>query len=173
MVTLSCLIVVAALFAQIATTTPASASPKVIDIIFLAIIIRLFFVVLHHSIYYLLRVYLKKCEEKRSRDAVQPLAVRKWAGASAELPAVYTPPDVKLRKMPWEKSDEEGDKEPKNQWKNSKCVSECDKTFNVLGIAVGLLWDVLWVSLVFLYILQTRSEIFQDFEECLTEADAW
>ncbi|XP_037775243.1 uncharacterized protein LOC119572296 [Penaeus monodon] len=169
MVTLSCLIVVAALFAQIATTTPFSACPKAIDMIFLAIIIRLFFVVLHHSIYYLLRVYVQKCEERRTREPVKPLTVQKWVDVSADLPPVYTPPDVKLRKMPW-KLDEE-DEDRKTQRKNSKCLSSCDKIFNVLGIVVGLLWDVLWVSLFYFFVLMERNHILQDFEKCLAEAN--
>ncbi|XP_047476773.1 uncharacterized protein LOC125030639 [Penaeus chinensis] len=170
MVTLSCLIVVAALFAQIATTTPSSACPKTIDMIFLAIIMRLFFVVLHHSIFYLLRVYVKKCEERRIREAVQPLTVQKWVDVSADLPPVYMPPDVKLRKMPWEKSDEE-DKGRKNQRKSSKCLSKCDKIFNVLGIVVGLLWDVLWVSFFYFTVMMDRDHILQDFNKCLAEAN--
>ncbi|ROT73128.1 hypothetical protein C7M84_008444 [Penaeus vannamei] len=57
MVTLSCLIVVASLFSQIAATTPPSVTPKAIDIIFFCVIVRLFLIVLHHTILYLLQRY--------------------------------------------------------------------------------------------------------------------
>lgn len=48
MVTLSCFIVVATLFSQVAATTPSSASNKVIDTIFFWVMTRLFFIFLHH-----------------------------------------------------------------------------------------------------------------------------
>ncbi|XP_042861045.1 uncharacterized protein LOC122246510 isoform X2 [Penaeus japonicus] len=50
-VTLSCLIVIAALFSQITFTIPQSSSPKVIDVYFFYFIVRLFITFAHHGAY--------------------------------------------------------------------------------------------------------------------------
>lgn len=49
--TLSCLIVIAALFSQITFTIPQSSSPKVIDVYFFYFIVRLFITFAHHGAY--------------------------------------------------------------------------------------------------------------------------
>ncbi|XP_037784613.1 uncharacterized protein LOC119580573 [Penaeus monodon] len=54
-VTLSCLIVIAALFSQITFTIPPSSSPKVIDVYFFYFIVRLFITFAHHGVFAFLR----------------------------------------------------------------------------------------------------------------------
>ncbi|KAF2356817.1 Ionotropic glutamate receptor [Trinorchestia longiramus] len=67
MVTLSCLIVIASLFSQTNATSPSSNSTKMIDHFFLASIIFLFFVCLHHCVvHYFVRLNDNpKCDDKR------------------------------------------------------------------------------------------------------------
>lgn len=184
MVTLSCLIVVAALFAQIATTTPSSASPKAIDIIFFAIIIRLFMVVLHHTILFVLQVYKKRCQEAADPDESKGTARRD----STPGPAVYIPPDVRLPVTPWDASGHES-KAPLKAWSSAdgekmnmgKCQAylskgatkmkrerrTCDQIFNVLSICIGMMFDVILSSLYFIAIIAFRNNIINDATNCL------
>ena len=76
MVTLSCLIVIAALFSQVSSNTPASAIPKVLDYFFFYIIFRLFYIVCHHTF---LQIIIHWTETKTSKHPAGSNSKQAWS----------------------------------------------------------------------------------------------
>nr|XP_027217353.1 uncharacterized protein LOC113809874 [Penaeus vannamei] len=179
MVTLSCLIVVASLFSQIAATTPPSVTPKAIDIIFFCVIVRLFLIVLHHTILYLLQRYVRRKEEEaeaqeKKEEEEEVLAeVREEPGEDwVPGPAYYKPPKVYAnswfgegvparpatapdRKTVVPKLEQESELQNKLKNKNKKMT--CDKVFNVLSISFGVILDTAFL-LTFTFVMQVNHE---------------
>lgn len=65
MVTLSCLIVIASLFSQTTSSMPTTASPKIIDIYFMLYIQNLFYLCIHHTILYWLKLREQKFQDEQ------------------------------------------------------------------------------------------------------------
>lgn len=161
MVTLSCLIVIAALFAQVATTAPASASPKAIDIIFFVIIMRLFVVVIHHTVLHLLQEHVRK--SRKPIHSMPRKSEQEVPGPAFYMPpknyvpvAPVTLPDTAVNTQAWVKSSQVRDaaQPPTGFASNTKqrlCESNwrCDKIFNVLSISFGFVFDLIWVSTLY------------------------
>ncbi|XP_037775248.1 uncharacterized protein LOC119572299 isoform X2 [Penaeus monodon] len=179
MVTLSCLIVVAALFSQIAATVPASASHKAIDVIFLIIIVRLFLVVLHHSVLFLIRRSVRRAKEEGLESGME-------AGDVVPGPALYQPPKKKFPLPSWTGQEpvtpamEDKGQNPLPAWMKldvmanngnqreiNKEVRSYDEFFNIFSISFGMLADVLWISLYYYKIASERDLVIQEFEKCL------
>ncbi|ROT61595.1 putative glycine receptor subunit alpha-2 [Penaeus vannamei] len=178
MVTLSCLIVVAALFSQIAATVPASASHKAIDVIFLIIIVRLFLVVLHHSVLFLIRRSVMKAKEEALESGMEgggavpgpalyqapkKFLLPPWTGQGPVTPAMvhkgHNPPSAWAELDPMAKKGK--------QQESNKEVRAYDEIFNIFSISFGMLVDVLWISLYYYSISSERDLVMQEFEKCL------
>ncbi|KAK7074026.1 hypothetical protein SK128_022558 [Halocaridina rubra] len=177
MVTLSCLIVVASLFSQVAVTVPASAQPKAIDIFFFYYMIRLFITCLHHTILFFLRVYVRSRKEKKARkEAIQVFKNNKVQPTSSpnEDSSEKTVPQPAFYDVP------KGQDFPLKAWyMPGKEVDDIygattetgdgitiDKVFNVFSIIFGYFLDIAWfcafVFYILDYILNKRDEFKKD-----------
>ena len=99
MVTLSCLIVMASLFAQLSTTLPASAEPKAIEVLFFFYIAKLSFVFLCHT---LLGYILYRRKRKESQDLIKNNKIHAEEGLTPVVPLKpfqYEPPVEKKYKI--------------------------------------------------------------------------
>lgn len=182
MVTLSCLIVIANLFSQVATTAPSSATPKVIEFLFFGITLRLLLVVLHHTLLSRIKARCRRVEEEEKEQGYRPKlpTVRKkdvlWS------PAVYRPPGIGLPVRSWteagkQEKSERGTPDATSKQKATDEVSSCTgkdrrfstcyNTVNFFCISIGFLVDlVMTLGLIFLATAYENNAIAK-FEECL------
>nr|XP_045603292.1 uncharacterized protein LOC123761356 [Procambarus clarkii] len=177
-VTLSCLIVIAALYSQITFTIPQSSSPKIIDVYFFYFIVRLFKTFAHHSVLYLIRNYRKKMQENsRSENEVTPSETDKtvsevveedsmttsWTAAEVQKGEIYTVMEIKpfASVHPQKPASTSASPEKKNP------PRRYDRIFNVAGITWGIGTDFIFISFFSYWILSSRQEVISRFEESL------
>ena len=168
MVTLSCLIVIAALFSQVAASVPQSAQPKFIDVFFFFAMIRLFVCFLHHSILCTMQIILRRREQaKQEKDSNKVQKLPKGTRPNEldddrDFSVSYTPPaKVFTPPLAWQSAfPNSGAPLLKN--KKKKTV---DEVFNVISIIIGCLIDIIGYS-VFAYDIVTRdAKKREDFNE--------
>ncbi|XP_068245366.1 uncharacterized protein [Palaemon carinicauda] len=180
MVTLSCLIVVAALFSQVAVTVPASAQPKIIDIFFFYCMIRLFVIFLHHTILFLLQVCVKKRNAKREAEERVHYHARNIKNVTDQLTykgrvevteqATYNVPAKESFKLnAWDLASHATVKKRNNTVMScGKKAMTMDKIFNVLGIIFSYTLDITWFSVFSSYIYNHNWMKIQKFEnDCI------
>lgn len=182
-VTLSCLIVIAALFSQITFTIPQSSSPKVIDVYFFYFIVRLFITFAHHGIFAFLRGArareIADREDSASEDPSCGTRNHPHVGedfekekfevlASDGEPRSHRSPIAMKRtqKRPWRKCS----CRPRlpscvthRLW-SSKAPS-CAQAFNVAGIVWCIAIDLACMTLLFCWIYSARQGAARTFEE--------
>ena len=178
MVTLSCLIVVAALFSQVSSTIPSSPTPKSIDYYFFYFIWRLFFIFLHNTILFLLTKY-RECKEKKlkeleTQEIKDRLECEKYFKLlSAELEKFdYKYPRVSdIHKIENKKSTasynnnwmENGGIEKNLEKKKTKKSYGIDDIFNIVFFIVSLIMDIIVVIDYVLGIRNGRMKMYKKF----------
>ncbi|KAK7085076.1 hypothetical protein SK128_006277 [Halocaridina rubra] len=167
MIAISCLIVIAALFSQVAMTVPASAQPKAIDIFFFYYMVRLFMIFLHHYFYYSLQTIV---DPKREKWELQNAVKNTQNKNSMAFDKVFgiTPQEGmdKTDKIPQTKTYDvpaKGHGLPLDAWNapDSPPVKKpipWDKMFNIFGIIFGLVLDVTWLVMFFYYVWSYNHE---------------
>ncbi|XP_047475759.1 uncharacterized protein LOC125029721 isoform X1 [Penaeus chinensis] len=182
-VTLSCLIVIAALFSQITFTIPQSSSPKVIDVYFFYFIVRLFITFAHHGIFAFLRgAKVRKIADREDSGAEDPPRVTRNHPHVGE--------DFEKEKFDVLASDGEPhlQRSPiatkmtrKKTWRKCSCclrmpscvthrvwsseMPSCAQAFNVAGIVWCIAIDLACMTLLFCWIYSARQGAARSFEE--------
>lgn len=172
-VTLSCLIVIAALYSQITFTIPQSSSPKLIDVYFFYFIVRLFKTFVHHFVLYLIGNYERRQNRKRydvnedcwtEEDAALEKDDRDFRVASetrteAAENAATNPHDPASRRSPTFLPQVEGTP--------SKPSRSYERYFNLVGIGLGIGTDIVCIGLFFYWIFSSRERVISKFNESL------
>ncbi|XP_053633497.2 uncharacterized protein [Cherax quadricarinatus] len=174
-VTLSCLIVIAALYSQITFTIPQSSSPKVIDVYFFYFIVRLFKTFAHHSVLYLLENRRKKREERQrvengevstTENGIHEVSERDLDGdTSSEVESTDINTVLELKYVSSISSQKTLAKIPSPAPK--KPPPQYDRIFNLAGITWGIGTDFIFISAFSYWILSSRQRVINTFEESL------
>lgn len=191
MVTLSCLIVIAALFSQLGSTVPSTSSVKAIDIFYFYFMLRLLMIFVHHTIYLLLTRYVESQNKKRQleNNAVHVIPSQHlnqkdpdpFDNMIEDVPeaAVYLSPKKRLPVTPWLSPSPLGaaagspisrlhqlDQRESLNAKNVTPMRPYHCIFNVCSIWMGYLLDIILITLYVGWIKNSRDDIIARYEEC-------
>lgn len=170
-VTLSCLIVMATLFSQVAVTSPPSASPKLMDIYFFYSILRLLVTFIHHSIYFHLHAYVTRQQRKEDGDGDDGKASsdsqKNWTHIE-KVNIKFSSEDDDRKLVSRESSPSVSwlDVHEKEKKKNSKSTPAYDTYFNIFGQIILYAVDAVVIGLFVYTIFWPKRKMESEMAAC-------
>ena len=135
MVTLSCLIVLASLFAQLSSTLPDSAEPKAIEVLFFFYIAKLSYVFLCHTFLGVIQIF-KESKKSQSKNGIEPIG--------------NVIPFVPEKAFQY--------KSPEEEKKFSKDVRRTLVIIDRVGVYLGLVVELIFLGMFTFYIVYMRDQ---------------